>query len=147
MRSIWAVLVGSIGLAVLMQLTNYGFEAAGSVPDLEGCGFLAGGLGTLATVYPLLAALTAARIVCRMGSMNSDERLHIVGAAAGLIGSTLYFSIGFILALGRGHYEALSLPVACWSLCFVLLCCAGGCMGAIRARNGMRFLYWRDSGS
>ena len=53
--------MGSAALAASMVLVNFAFEAAGSVPDLEGCGFLAGSLSSLALIYPLLACLVAGR--------------------------------------------------------------------------------------
>ena len=147
MRSAWGLLAGALVLAFLMQLINCLFEAAGSVPDLEGCGFLAGGLGTLAVAYPTLAGMTAYR-ASRGNLLPRDRNIStpIWGGFIGAGGASLYFGAGFLLAFFRGHYGAISTPAVLWSMGYVALCWAGGWAGAAYAQNTERPLAWRDTG-
>ena len=147
MRSVWGILAASLALAALMQLVNCLFEAVGSVPDLEGCGFLAGGLISHSIVFPMLAGL-----ITFHWTRRSRLRSNYSGSAAihsgtiGAVGATLYLSAGMTLAVLRGQYEALSPAVVLWSLAYIALCFGGGRFGAAFARNYDRTLAWRDSG-
>ena len=146
MRSVWGILAASLALAGLMQVTNCLFEAAGSVPDLEGCGYLAGGLLAHAVFFPALAALIGflwtRRISLRSQDLDSAADCGRIGA----LGATLYLSAGMALAVIRGQNEAIPPAVALWSLAYVTLCFGGGRLGAALARNYARSLAWRDAG-
>ena len=146
MRSVWGVFVGSVVFALLMQIMNCLFEAAGSVPDLEGCGFLAGGLGILAVAYPALSFLVAYKVTRRR--LNLWEQAHTRdGGLTGAFGAALYLGLGISLAVVRGHGEAISWVSALWSLAFVILSYAGGSAGTLFSRVQATSFALRDSGS
>jgi hypothetical protein len=127
MRSISSVLSGSAALTVLMQLANWFFEAVGSVPDIEGCGFLAGGLGILAVIYPgLAAAVTYGLSRSRPNPCESPIRC----ALAGVLGAGAYLIVGIVLAVSREHYGALSLPALAWAAAYVALAGVGALAGS-----------------
>jgi hypothetical protein len=140
MRSKWIVLAGSVVLAFLMVLLNVLFEVAGSVPDLPGCGFLAGGLGVLALLYPALACTTTYHFYRRF-SFDSLAR----GGFLGAFGAAIYLGAGIGIALFRGRYEIASSNLSIWVVLYILLSFAGGFFGAVCARNACRRLAWVES--
>jgi hypothetical protein len=146
MRSFWGVLAGSLVLALLLQFTNCLFEAAGSVPDLEGCGFLAGGLPILGVLYPLLSSVIAFQFGRKAPAPAAYDRAWY-GGLMGALGAFAYFGIGIGLAVLRGRQEAISSAALFWILAFVLLCYAGGGLGAACARFRRDGLAVQDSGS
>ena len=146
MRSLWAVLAGSLVVALLMQTTNCVFEAAGSVPDLEGCGFFAGGLGLLAIIYPTLSALVAHQFGRRPVNLWNGNNPSVGGIMGGL-GASIYLGIGIALALFRGHSEVLSPIVAVYLLAFAALSFAGGFAVALISEFQAKSFAFRDSGS
>src|SRR5258708_24930283 len=89
------VAVTAAALSLSMVLVNIAFEAAGSVPDLEGCGFLAGSLVSLAILYPVLAGLFGARAARRLARRGVEPGvIDRAGAAVGALGSGFYFGLG-----------------------------------------------------
>jgi hypothetical protein len=131
--TLWGVIVTcAAALSVSMMLVNFAFEAAGSVPDLEGCGFLAGSLSSLALIYPLLAAFVAARAARPLVARGADgDTVARAGAALGALGSGLYFGVGTLSVL-RGSQGA-SVSPNLWVLAagFVLACAWAGKLGAV----------------
>ena len=143
MRSFSSVLSGSAALTILMQLANWFFEAVGSVPDIEGCGFLAGGLGILAIIYPGLAAAVTYGF-----SRNRPNRCEspVLCATVGVFGAGAYLIIGIVLAVSRDHYGALSLPALAWTAAYISLAGIGALVGSITADLYGRRLAVGDSG-
>jgi hypothetical protein len=148
MRAFLGVAAGSLVLAVLLQIANCVFEAAGSVPDIEGCGFLAGGIAASAIVFPAITLLLVTRMIRHFpGDLPARSRSPIFGAAAGLAGSGLYLSGGMLLALYRGQYDAFSAIMAVWSAFLIAVCGMSGWLGGLLADLSEQILAWRDSGS
>ena len=145
MRWAQSNVLGSIIFSAMMQLANCAFETVGSVPDLEGCGFLAGGLGSLVVMYPMLSALNASYLV-RRGPMwdQVGTSAAVLGALTGLCGSIIYLAIGFSLALTRGFYEAFSPLSVAWSVSFIALSVIGGALGATKTLIGLQRAELRD---
>src|SRR5687767_14997029 len=104
MRSVWGIPAAALALAGLMQVVNCLFEAAGSVPDLEGCGYLAGGLLAHAALYPMLAALIGFHWTrrIRLRSLEFDSA-GVNSGLIGAVGAALYLGAGMTLALLRGQ--------------------------------------------
>ncbi len=149
MRSVWFRGVGLSAcgmLALAMLLTNYGFEAAGSVPDLDGCGFLAGNLASLAMLYPLLAAAVAARALRLLARRYADDADRIVrcGGRIGAGGALLYFGSGVALTWMRS--DAAPMTSVLWPVIglYTLLCWAGGRLGAQRLVRIRPEFAWRE---
>jgi hypothetical protein len=121
----------SAALALSMVLVNFAFEAAGSVPDIEGCGFLAGSLLSLALIYPLMACAFGARLA-RILARKRVPASSIVraGAALGALGSGLYFGAGSFAVLTGPHGTAVSSNLWALDAGFVLACALAGKLGA-----------------
>jgi hypothetical protein len=131
---------GGSALALSMVLTNFAYDAAGSVPDIEGCGFLAGSLICLALIFPVLAAFIAGRAataLIRRGA-NSDDAARAGGQIGGL-GSGLYFGLG-LLSLARSPYP-ITLNLIAVSAGMILLCTWAGKIGAL-LRIGALFTFF-----
>jgi hypothetical protein len=128
-----------------MLLINFGFEAAGSVPDFEGYGFLAGSLGSLFILYPLAAALLTSRISRSLFQRYSYAPAEIArcGARIGLLGSMLYFAMG----LGAADARNQAAPGALWILLplYVLSCSLAGRLGAMHGVERFRVPALRGS--
>lgn len=117
MRKIWFLIAAAGGaglLALAMLLVNIGFELAGSLPDIDACGFLAGDLAALGIFYPLCAALIAMRIAVGLRRRYPDCERAILrcGVRIGLGGSALYLGVGLAAALAAPHGERI--PIAAW---------------------------------
>src|SRR5436189_2582559 len=99
MRAVWFrgfVLGAAASLALIMLFLNFAFEAAGSTPDAESCGFLAGNLLSLALLYPAAAAFVSfrfSRTLLRRVPQDGQAILR-AGGAVGLIGALIYFILG-----------------------------------------------------
>jgi hypothetical protein len=124
-------------LALVMLCINVGFEGAGSVPDIENCGFLAGSLTLLALLYPLAAGLVALRAcgtLLRLAPAAFPFAPRL-GGRIGALGSFLYLGPG-LLAVATGPYGA-SLSPAAWLLVpvYVGLCAAAGRVGGVMAQS------------
>jgi len=141
-----ATAVSSVALALAMQAANHGFEAAGSVPDIESCGFLAGSLGALAMVYPTLAALVAGRAVRALGRvlMPGIQEAASIGSVVGLAGACLYFGFGVLLMALRGADAVLTPSLGILLGLDCLLCAAAGALGAAAAAARLQ-PGWRDA--
>ena len=151
MRSIWfrgVAVTASITLAFAMLLINIAFEIAGSVPDVEGCGFLAGNLVALFALYPLAAGLIAARAAGLLARRFPDAEGEIVrlGSRIGFKGAALYFLIG-ILNVALGSRFAAASPMM-WGLLalYTLLAALAGRLGAALVVAKIRTLAWREGG-
>ena len=122
MRSIWqrgVIATAAVILAVCMLAINIGFELAGSVPDVEGCGFLAGNLLALLFLYPAAAALVAARATGFIAARSSadDEALLRCGGRIGGWGGGIYLALGLVGMLNAPHSSgSLYAASAAWAL-------------------------------
>jgi hypothetical protein len=125
------VAAGAAALALSMVLVNFAYEAAGSVPDIEGCGFLAGSLLSLALIYPSLAGVFGGR-VARTLSRRSPSRAASAraGAAVGALGSGIYFGVGSLSVLRGPHGAEITPNLWALAACFVLACAWAGKIGA-----------------
>ena len=107
-RTFWfrgMLVAASAALALTLLVINVAFEVAGSVPDIDGCGFLAGPLLVLFLLYPLVSMLIgmrAAQRLIRRFPEASDEVVRVCGCA-GLAGAAVYFGLGLIGALTRPY--------------------------------------------
>jgi hypothetical protein len=134
-------------LAIFLQAANCLFEAAGSVPDIEGCGFLAGGFTLSAVTFTTLAILVTKNLCRLLPQPGRAVGRRREGVAMGLTGAALYMSGGIVLAFARGHVEALVPVVGAWSTLLIAFCGAGGWIGGILAETANGPVAWRDSGS
>lgn len=152
MRVIWFPGI-TLGAALLLALTmlglNFAFEAAGSVPDIEGCGFLAGNLLSLLFLYPVAAGVVAGRAALLLVRRFPDaaEEILRVGGRIGFGGAALYFLGGILLAIFRSSASAF--PPILWGLlaCYTLLSMLGGRAGALLILDRSRVPAWRGGGS
>ena len=144
MRSIWCVLAGTAALTVTMQAVNWFFEAVGSVPDIEDCGFLAGGLGILAVIYPGLSGLIGYQFSLRL---SAPRDYTWVSSLMGALGSAAYLVMGIGLALSREQYGAVSAESLTWSVVYVLLSATGARLGSTLAELQGRLPALGNSGS
>lgn len=150
MRTVWfrgGAMAGAGLLAVVMLLINYAFEAAGSVPDLEGCGFLAGSLASLAVLYPLAAAAVAGWTLRPLARRFAIDPSRVVryGGRIGAAGALTYFVAGLGLAGGRSS-SPLSLAVWPAMGAFTLLCWMGGRLGAFRVLRAEAAVSLQEGG-
>jgi hypothetical protein len=99
-----------------MVAVNVAFEAAGSVPDLNACGFLAGNLLALLALYPVAAGVVAARAarVLVRRFPEADEEIVRMGGRAGAIGAGAYFAGGLMTVFANGH--GADVPISAWLL-------------------------------
>ena len=132
--------LGAAIVSLAFLAINVGFEAAGSVPDVETCGFLAGNSLALALLYPLAAALISLRatrsLVSRGRANRADTRR--VGGFIGLVGAAIYLGAGVAGAFARSGPSAV--PPGTWILIasYLALCAFGGLAGALRAAGPAR---------
>lgn len=135
-------------VAVLMVVVNSIFEAAGSVPDAPECGFLAGSLPSLAVIYPLLAAVVAARVTRLMAHRKPDFAAEAAqGAVRGAAwGAAIYFIAGVSLTAFRAGLAAV--PPFVWLAIagYVALCALGSRIGASMALDRGAEPAWRPHG-
>jgi hypothetical protein len=129
----------TIAAALLFSATmlalNIGFEIAGSVPDVDGCGFLAGSLLALLLLYPLVAAFISARatdVLIRRGVFD-EARLLRCGGRIGGWGAGTYFLLGIYGVLATPHSPGVTF--AGWALGAFYTCAsfAGARAGALWA--------------
>lgn len=142
------IAANAAALALSMVLVNVAFEVAGSVPDVEGCGFLAGNLISLALIYPLLAGAVGARIGRSLSRKDADrDSILRSGAAATALGSILYFGAGCASVM-RGPQGAIVSPNL-WALAalFVLVCAWAGKVGAAFRLTGRSLFLSRRTDS
>ncbi|MGC8667476.1 MAG: hypothetical protein ACP5VE_05115 [Chthonomonadales bacterium] len=136
---VYAVHVASTLLvACSMLLINYAFEAAGSVPDLPMCGFMAGNIWALMGLYPAAAcALTCYGTVPALRRRRVPEAVVLRCAwTAAATGSFVYFAgAAFLLGL-QGRLEAA--PAMAWliSAFCIPITALGGIAGVLLAREG-----------
>src|SRR5579862_327715 len=104
------LVAASAALAVTMLMINIAFEVAGSVPDIDGCGFLAGPLVVLLVLYPLAAGMVGARAAERLLRRFPDARDEVVrmGCRVGIGGAALYFGLGLSGAQMSPHTGTLA---------------------------------------
>ena len=139
------VVAHAAALALSMVLVNIAFEAAGSVPDLDGCGFLAGSLAVLAFLYPLLAGVFGARLSRRLlDKVRDADVIARSGAAVGALGSGFYFGLGGISVMRSPHGAAVSPNLWALATVFVLVCAWAGKIGtSARPAGTLAFLLRR----
>jgi hypothetical protein len=125
--------------AILVSLTmlavNLAFELAGSVPDIDGCGFLAGSLVVLLLLYPVISATIAsraARFVMSRTQMGEDRLLRFGGRVGGF-GAFLYFGLGFAEVLWASHSRGISASGWAAAAVFTGVSFLGGRLGALVA--------------
>jgi hypothetical protein len=125
-------MAAAVALAAAMVAINFGFEAAGSVPDLEACGFLAGNWIVLLGLYPVAAAVVAARVARLLVRRfpEADEDVVRMGGRAGAIGAGAYFGGGILTLLAAGH--GTDVPILAWLLLplYTFSCFLAGRLGA-----------------
>src|SRR5689334_5105596 len=142
------IATASAALTLSMVLVNIAFEAAGSVPDMEGCGFLAGSLLSLALLYPLLAGVCAARAArTLMGRGADQDTVTRSGAAIGACGSGLYFGFGTLTVMRSSQGSFVSPNVWALAAVFVLACAWAGRIGPQFRAAGLWPQLLRRSGN
>jgi hypothetical protein len=88
--------------ALAMVVINLAFEAVGSVPDIEGCGFIAGTTSGLILLYPLASLLISGLAVRTLLPRSQYEiAAPRFGAKIGLGGAAFYLLTGTLLASTR----------------------------------------------
>src|SRR5258708_10171221 len=94
------IIAGATALTIALFGLNLAFEAAGSIPDIEGCGFLAGSIPALMVLFPAVSWLIAY-------SMNSAAQRYLIGKLTGVrvcgtcigfLGAAAYFGLGLLLS-------------------------------------------------
>lgn len=138
----WAAL-----LALSMLVLNHAFEAAGSVPDVEGCGFVAGSLASLLLLYPLLAAIIARSAVVWAGCRWTLDPACAVrlGSFVALAGCGAYFGLGLLLT-SRGSQISTPSALIGWLALYVLLCVAAARWGALQGLRRVQQAALRADG-
>ena len=136
MRSFWlGCLTASASLAVAATLLaiNSAFEVAGSIPDVEQCGFLAGNLGSLLFIYPIACVLIGRKAAGFGMSRWPDESEEIIRGLtfAGWVGGSLYFGAGVSRIAART--PVWELPAVVWIAmgAYVALCGLGMRVGTL----------------
>lgn len=122
-------------VACCMLLINYGFEAAGSVPDFPACGFMAGSIWLLIMLYP-----AAAGVIAYYGTTPALRRARTPAASvcrsawiASGSGAILYFAAAALLLALQGRLGTTP-PIAwCVSALCSVISAAGGGAGALLA--------------
>ena len=137
MRSFWFRCLGCIGaltLSLAMLAVNYAFEAAGSIPDFEACGFLAGSSFGLMIVYPLTAAVLSHWLTAVLLRAFPERRSSLprLGRDAAFAGSTFYLALGMAVSVGRHGILSIPLQVFALSALYVMLAGMAGWLGALR---------------
>jgi hypothetical protein len=148
MTSTWiraCVAAGATALAILLLGINQAFEAAGSIPDIEGCGFLAGSIPALALLYPVAAGIIARSLSRRLHKRFPMRilRTRLFGAITGLCGACIYLGLGLLLSFTRPVSSPISPEALVISVFLMLLCAAGGYIGARRSALITSELAWR----
>ena len=134
---------GIAAVVLLMQLANSGLEAAGSVPDLEGCAFLAGSLPALAVIYFAISVLTGYRL-SRFLVLRCEQGIRYSTASCA-VGAAVYLLNGILVTMSReGAHVAAS--VWSWALTYLFFCIAGGRLGAVLGTGAHLSPVLRDSG-
>ena len=118
-----------------MLAINVAFEVAGSVPDIDGCGFLAGSLAVLLLLYPAISATVASRAVRFLNSRArlEEDRLLRMGGRIGGFGAFLYFGLGFAEVLWAPHSRGISAGGWAAAAAFTSVSFLGGRLGALVA--------------
>jgi len=127
---------------------NFAFELAGSVPDIDGCGFLAGNLVVLLVLYPLLAAAISSRatsVLIARTNTNNVVSLR-AGARIGGSGSALYFVLGALGVIAAPHTQGISTAGWIAAVVLTLACSLGGRLGAASAMLRSSRIAARESG-
>jgi hypothetical protein len=132
-----------------MLAVNVGFELAGSVPDIAGCGFLAGSLLVLLLLYPALsAALSFRAIRFLIGRARLDEqKLLRVGGRIGGWGAFLYFGLGIADLVLAPHARGVSAGGWAAAAVYIGLSFLGGRLGALLAILRFARVPARETGS
>jgi hypothetical protein len=143
-RSITGLTIAVTALAMLA--INSAFEAAGSIPDFENCGFLAGNLAALALLYPVITALIASktvRLTYIFDRTSDSHRLLRLARGTGF-GAALYFAAGLAFTVGSSG-RMVPIPVCLICVAYVLLSFVGGWVGAAMGARTTRRLAWNES--
>src|SRR5258706_16003788 len=108
------LVLGAAALTIALFGLNLAFEVAGSIPDIEGCGFLAGSTPALMVLFPTVSWLIAYSINAAVQRYFSGilSRVCVCGTCMGCLGAATYFGIGVFLAYFRPngspiHVEAV----------------------------------------
>jgi hypothetical protein len=122
-------------LSLAMLAVNLAFELAGSVPDIEGCGFVAGSLLVLLLLYPALSAALSSHAVrfLIVRARFSEEALLRAGGRIGAWGALLYFALGFAEVLWAPHSRGVSSGGWAAAAIFTVASFLGGRLGALIA--------------
>jgi hypothetical protein len=140
LRNIWfrGVTLGAAALlAVVMLLINFAFEAAGSIPDFENCGFIAGSAVALFVLYPIAAGMIAYKAARALSQRFEAEESNILrcGKRIGLYGSGLYLFGGMCTVLAGPHGASISPAVFLLLVAYTYLCRVAGRIGASIAQQ------------
>jgi hypothetical protein len=135
LRNIWfrGVTLGAAALlAGVMLLINFAFEAAGSIPDFENCGFIAGSAVVLFALYPTAAGLIAykaARILSHRFA-NQENKILRIGKRIGFYGSGFYLFAGMCTVLAGPRSVSVTPAVFLLLVAYTYLCRVAGGIGA-----------------
>jgi len=137
------ITIGAFALALALFGLNIAFEVAGSIPDIEGCGFLAGSVPALLLLFPALSALLTYHMNRALHRHFGGVRRSLaLGFYAAYLGAGVYLGGGLLLSSLRPsgviHIEGIGV-----SLLLAILCGVGGCLGALRGEIVTGQFAWR----
>src|SRR5260221_14459581 len=128
------LIAGAAALTIALFGLNLAFEVAGSIPDIEGCGFLAGSIPALMLLFPAVSWFIAyslnAAVQRHLRGKLTRER--VCGTCMGILGASTYFGIALILSFSRPNGSPVHVEAVFVSAVLILLCAIGGYAGAIR---------------
>ena len=138
-----SILIGASVMVVALLGLNMAFEVAGSIPDIEGCGFLAGSIPALLILFPGIAASLVYSI-----NRFLHRRYTIVPCSLSLgfftacLGGCVYLGCGLILSAlnPSGTIQIVGIGIC---VLLAVLCGLGGYLGAMRSEMIAASPAWR----
>ncbi len=136
---------GAAALTFALFVLNLAFEAAGSIPDIEGCGYLAGSIPALMVLFPAVSwFITYSTNAVVQRRLNANlPRVRVCGTCMGILGAMAYVGMGVFLSYSWPNSSPVHVESIFVSGVLIVLCAIGGYGGARRNEQVTASIAWR----